>query len=148
MSLHPPTPDPANELAPTGVISATEPVPGDLPQSPPPTKRTLPGLLGVSLALFATYAGLIGILLPIQVALIDAANKVTNLAIIVTTSFVFTLFAQPIAGAISDRTRSRFGRRAPWMVGGALIGGVLLLGMGFLDSILCSRSSGCSSRCR
>ncbi|SFR68464.1 Na+/melibiose symporter [Agromyces sp. CF514] len=136
MSLQPPLPDPAAELAPTGVISATEPVPGEAPASPPPTKRTLPGLMGVSLALFATYAGLIAILLPIQVALIDEANKVANLAIIVTTSFVFTLFAQPIVGAISDRTRSRFGRRAPWMVGGALIGGVLLFGMGYLDSIL------------
>ncbi|MFE6964713.1 MFS transporter [Agromyces sp. NPDC057679] len=136
MSLQPPLPDPTTELAPTGAISATEPVPGDPPQSPPPTKRTLPGILGVALALFATYAGLIAILLPIQVALIDEANKVANLAIIMTTSFVFTLFAQPIVGAISDRTRSRFGRRAPWMVGGALIGGVLLFGMGFLDSIL------------
>ncbi|MFF2273643.1 MFS transporter [Agromyces sp. NPDC058136] len=135
MSVQPPS-DPATEIAPTGAISATEPLPGDPPASPPPTKRTLPGLLLVSLALFATYAGLIAILLPIQVALIDEQNKVANLAIIVTTSFVFTLFAQPIVGAISDRTRSRFGRRAPWMVGGALIGGVLLFGMGYLDSIL------------
>ncbi|GAA1780183.1 MFS transporter [Agromyces lapidis] len=127
--------DPATELAPTGAISATEPIPGDPPASPPPTKRTLPGILLVALTLFAAYAGLIAILLPIQVALIDEENKIANLAIIMTTSFVFTLFAQPIVGAISDRTRSRFGRRAPWMVGGALIGGVLLFGMGFLDSI-------------
>ncbi|WP_022889563.1 MFS transporter [Agromyces italicus] len=136
MSLQPPLPDPTTEVAPTGVISATAPVPGEPPQSPPPTKRTLPGILLVALTLFATYAGLIAILLPIQVAMIDEANKVTNLGIIMTVSFVFTLFAQPIVGAISDRTRSRLGRRAPWMVGGALIGGVLLFGMGFLDSIL------------
>lgn len=136
MSLQPPLPDPATELAPTGVVSAAAPVPGDPPQSPPPTRRTLPGLLLVSLTLFASYAGLIAILLPIQVAMIDEQNKVANLAVIMTTSFVFTLFAQPIVGAVSDRTRSRFGRRAPWMVGGALIGGVLLFGMGLLDSIL------------
>ena len=137
MSIPPAGPgDPTALIAPTGAISTTEPIPGEAPASPPPTKRTLPGLLSVSLALFATYAGLIAILLPIQVARIDEANKVANLAIIVTTSFVFTLFAQPIVGAISDRTRSRFGRRAPWMVGGALIGGVLLFGMGYLDSIL------------
>lgn len=136
MSPQPPLPDPATELAPTGVVSAAAPVPGDPPQSPPPTRRTLPGLLLVSLTLFASYAGLIAILLPIQVAMIDEQNKVANLAVIMTTSFVFTLFAQPIVGAVSDRTRSRFGRRAPWMVGGALIGGVLLFGMGLLDSIL------------
>ncbi len=136
MSLQPPLPDPATDLAPTGVVSAAAPVPGEPPQSPPPTKRTLPGLLLVSLTLFASYAGLIAILLPTQVAMIDEQNKVANLAVIMTTSFVFTLFAQPIVGAVSDRTRSRFGRRAPWMVGGALIGGVLLFGMGLLDSIL------------
>ena len=136
MSLQSPLPDPATELAPTGVVSAAAPVPGEPPQSPPPTKRTLPGLLLVSLTLFASYAGLIAILLPTQVAMIDEQNKVANLAVIMTTSFVFTLFAQPIVGAVSDRTRSRFGRRAPWMVGGALIGGVLLFGMGLLDSIL------------
>ncbi|MFF2494072.1 MFS transporter [Agromyces sp. NPDC058064] len=135
MSVQPPS-DPAIDVAPTGVISATEPVPGEPPASPPPTKRTLPGILLVAFALFASYAGLIAILLPMQVAVIDEENKIANLGIIMTISFVFTLFAQPIVGAISDRTRSRFGRRAPWMVGGALIGGVLLIGMGFLDSIL------------
>lgn len=134
MTAHP-AGDPASALAPTGTISTAPPAAGEPPASPPPTKRTLPGILLVALALFATYAGLIAILLPIQVALIDEENKVANLAIIMTTSFVFTLFAQPVVGAISDRTRSRFGRRAPFMVGGALIGGVLLFGMGFLDSI-------------
>ncbi len=131
-----PVGDPAAAIAPTGLIRNQPPAAGEPPASPPPTKRTLPGLLLVSLALFASYAGLIAILLPIQVALIDEKSKIGNLAIIMTTSFVFTLFAQPIAGAISDRTRSRFGRRAPWMVGGALIGGILLFGMGYLNSIL------------
>lgn len=135
MSIHPPS-DPASELAPTGVITATEPSPGDAPASPPPTWRTLPGLLTTGLVLFGIYGGIGAILLPMQVAMIDDANKVQNLAIVSTVSFVFTLFAQPIVGAISDRTRSRLGRRAPWMVGGALIGGVLLLGMGYLDSVL------------
>lgn len=134
MSVQPPS-DPATELAPTGVITATEPLPGDPPASPPPTWRTLPGLLTVGLVLFGIYGGIGAILLPMQVAIIDDANKVQNLAIVSTVSFVFTLFAQPIVGAISDRTRSRLGRRAPWMVGGALIGGVMLLGMGFLDSV-------------
>ncbi|MFT3797416.1 MFS transporter [Microbacterium sp.] len=135
MSTHP-APDPALSVAPTGTIRSEPPAAGEPPASPPPTKRTLPGILLVALALFASYAGLIAILLPIQVATIDPENKVGNLAIIMTTSFVFTLFAQPIVGAISDRTRSRFGRRAPWMVGGALIGGILLFGMGLLNSIL------------
>ncbi len=137
MSFESPMPgDPALALAPTGAISATAPVAGEPPQSPPPTKALLPGILVTALTLFATYGGLIVILLPIQIATLDEANKVANLAIVTTVSFVFTLFAQPIVGAFSDRTRSRFGRRAPWMVGGALVGGIFLLGLGSLTSLL------------
>ncbi len=88
------------------------------------------------MTLFATYGGLIAILLPTQILLLDEKHKVANLAIVTTTSFVFTLFAQPIAGALSDRTRSPFGRRIPWMVLGALVGGVLLLGMGSLQDLI------------
>jgi len=94
-------------------------------------------MLAVSLTLFATYAGLIAILLPTQIQLLFGnAAKEANLAIVTTTSFVFTLFAQPLAGAFSDRTRSRFGRRAPWMVVGALAGGILLFGMGSLTELV------------
>lgn len=137
MSIQPPASnDPTTLVAPTGAISAAAPMPGEPPQSPPPTRALLPGILVTALTLFATYGGLIAILLPTQIALIDEQNKVANLAIVSTVSFVFTLFAQPIVGAFSDRTRSRFGRRTPWMVGGALIGGIFLLGLGSLTSLV------------
>ncbi|MBS1906508.1 MAG: MFS transporter [Actinobacteria bacterium] len=129
-------PDPAAEIAPTGLIRATAPEAGEPASSPPATKRLLPSLLMASLTLFGTYGGLIAILLPVQVALLDPAHKVQNLAIVTTTSFVFTLFAQPLAGAFSDRTRSRFGRRAPWMVIGAIVGGIFLFGLGSLQDLL------------
>lgn len=128
-------PDPAAEIAPTGVISATPPGAGEPAASPPAQRRLLPSMLVASLTLFATYGGLIAILLPSQLYMLDPAHKVGNLAIVTTTSFVFTLFAQPLAGAFSDRTRSRFGRRAPWMVIGALVGGILLFGMGSLQEV-------------
>jgi MFS family permease len=104
--------------------------------SPTATRRLLPSLGITSLVLFATYAGLIAVLLPLQVTAIDPVHKVANLAIVTTTSFVFTLFAQPIVGAFSDRTRSRMGRRAPWMVIGAAVGAIFLAGLGSLTSIL------------
>lgn len=128
--------DPAAEIAPTGLIRAEQPAAGEPAASPPANKRLLPSLLIGSLTLFATYGGLIAILLPVQVALLDPAHKVQNLAIVTTTSFVFTLFAQPLAGAFSDRTRSRFGRRAPWMVIGAIVGGIFLFGLGSLSDLL------------
>ncbi|MET0977093.1 MAG: MFS transporter [Leifsonia sp.] len=103
---------------------------------PTAQRRLLPFLGLNSLVLFATYAGLISVLLPLQVAAIDEPNKVANLAIVTTTSFVFTLFAQPIVGAFSDRTRSRLGRRAPWMIIGAAVGAIFLVGFGSLTSIV------------
>ncbi|HZU93984.1 MAG TPA: MFS transporter [Microbacterium sp.] len=128
--------DPASEIAATGTIRSTAPSPGEPAASPPANRRLLPSLLVASLTLFATYGGLIAILLPSQILLIDEANKVGNLAVVTTISFVFTLFAQPIVGALSDRTRSRLGRRAPWMVLGAIVGGIFLFGLGSLTEIV------------
>jgi len=134
MTMHP-AGDPASALAPTGTISTGRPATGEPPASPPPGKALLPSILVNALALFATYGGLIVVLLPSQLYVLDPAHKVDNLAIVTTVSFVFTLFAQPIVGALSDRTRSRFGRRAPWMVSGALIGALFLFGLGALKSL-------------
>ncbi|WP_431280170.1 MFS transporter [Leifsonia poae] len=142
MSTVPPEFDAVEPLAATA--SAASPAPthlgaadlGTVPVSPSATRRLLPSLAITSLVLFATYSGLIAVLLPLQVTAIDPANKIGNLAIVTTTSFAFVLFAQPIVGAFSDRTRSRMGRRAPWMIIGAAIGAVLLAGLGTLSSIL------------
>ncbi|MFT4306616.1 MAG: MFS transporter, partial [Microbacterium sp.] len=65
----------------------------------------------------------------------DEANKIANLAIVTGTSSLFTLFAQPIVGAFSDRTRSRLGRRSPWLVLGGLGGGVLTIVLQFAPSV-------------
>lgn len=114
-STHPSAAD-GEQSSASGTTASTEwlaNVPGGPAVSPPANKRLLPSLLLSSLTLFATYGGLVSILLPTHVALIDEANKVANLAIVTTTSFIFTLLAQPIAGALSDRTRSKFGRRIP-----------------------------------
>lgn len=136
MTAHP-TPDRAIDLASSGTIRDSPPAAGEPPASPPATKALLPSMLIAALTLFATYGGLIAILLPTQIQLLfGEEHKEANLAIVTTTSFVFTLFAQPLAGAFSDRTRSRFGRRAPWMVIGALTGGILLFGMGSLTDLV------------
>ena len=105
-------------------------------QSPPAGKALLPSILLSSLTLYAAYSALIGVLLPSQIAILDEEHKVGNFALVTTVSFVFTLFAQPIVGAFSDRTRSKLGRRAPWMLFGALVGGILLLGLGSFTSLV------------
>ncbi len=68
-----------------------------------------------------------GYFLPIQVQAIDDGAKVGNLALINTLSACAAMVAQPVIGLLSDRTRTRFGARAPWMVAGAAIGFAALL---------------------
>jgi len=87
------------------------------------------------LVLFATYAGVIAILLPAQIEALDSANKAANFALVTSISSLATLFAQPIVGAFSDRTRSKLGRRSPYIVIGAAVGGLLLVGLQGLTSI-------------
>ena len=130
------SPDPAPLSAATAAATGTDAADTAGTVSPLARRGLLPSLAITSLVLFATYSGLISVLLPNQVTNIDPANKVANLAIVTTTSFVFTLFAQPIVGAFSDRTRSRMGRRAPWMVIGTAVAAAFLIGLGSLQSIL------------
>lgn len=46
------------------------------------------------------------------------------------------MIAQPVAGQISDRTRTRFGRRAPWIIIGALAGALSLIGLAFANTLV------------
>ena len=73
--------------------------------------------------------------LPAQIAVLDPHNKAASLAFIVFIAGIAGLISQPIAGALSDRTTSRFGRRRPWMLAGALFGSVALLLMANAQSI-------------
>jgi MFS family permease len=80
--------------------------------------RRLMVSLGVaSGALSAVYAGIGTVLLPQQIEDIDRAHKVAALGVVAGVSAAFALVFNPVGGALSDRTRSRFGRRAPWLVG-------------------------------
>ena len=79
-------------------------------------RRLLVSLGVANGALSGLYAGIITVLLPLQVEHIDRAHKVAALGVVSGVSAVFALVFNPIGGALSDRTRSRFGRRAPWLV--------------------------------
>ncbi|WP_216212544.1 MFS transporter [Amycolatopsis aidingensis] len=73
----------------------------------------------------------IQVLLPQQAALLDAAHKETVFGVVTGVGALVSALVNPLAGMASDRTASRFGRRHPWTVGGALtamVGFVLLAG--------------------
>lgn len=75
-----------------------------------------------NLGLWLGYFGPLQVLLPNQVQNIDNAHKATELGIVTGVGALIALLAGPITGALSDATGSRFGRRRPWIAGGALVG--------------------------
>ena len=66
------------------------------------------------------------ILLPTQIAALGAANKFTNLTIATVVGVLAAVITNPIAGALSDRTTSRLGRRRPWFLVGSILSAVTL----------------------
>lgn len=106
------------------------------PASYPRGGLVLLGQVIVKLALFATYAAFISVLLPSRVADLDPVNKVATLAAISTLAFTVNAIAQPLVGALSDHTRSRLGRRLPWMIAGAVIGGLAIGALGGAPTVL------------
>ena len=66
------------------------------------------------------------ILLPTQIAALSAANKFTNLTIATVVGVLAAVITNPIAGAFSDRTTSRLGRRRPWFIVGSILSAVTL----------------------
>src|SRR5947209_5397765 len=75
------------------------------------------------------------ILLPTQVAAIDAVNKVSNLAIVTAIGALTALITNPIAGALSDRTTSRLGRRRAWFIFGTALSAITLALMATASTI-------------
>src|SRR5262249_3664714 len=66
------------------------------------------------------------LLLPLQISTIDPAHKVANLGIVTSVAVLLALIGNPLAGALSDRTISRFGRRRPWILVGAIASALAL----------------------
>ncbi|NTZ43188.1 MFS transporter [Altererythrobacter sp. SALINAS58] len=58
----------------------------------------------------------------------DAA-RAANLAFVISVGVFMTMLAQPIVGVLSDRTRSVRGRRGPWILGGAFVAAIGLVGI-------------------
>ncbi|MEU6929702.1 MFS transporter [Streptomyces sp. NPDC046385] len=80
------------------------------------------GLSLATLAVFMAFMTPIQILLPLQLERIDPQDKNTALSLVTGLGALVAVLVNPLAGAWSDRTTSRFGRRRPWTLGGALAG--------------------------
>lgn len=110
-------------------------------QDPPPPlgglRRLMVWIVPANFGIFLVWNTIPAVLLPQQVTLmLGEENKVANLAIASTVGALAGMIAQPIAGQLSDRTRSRFGRRTPWIVLGALAGALTLIGLAFAETLV------------
>ncbi|HZO72740.1 MAG TPA: MFS transporter [Ktedonobacteraceae bacterium] len=107
-------------------------------QREPGGRVSLPYRVGLLLA--SMVGGLSSVcikqlLLPIQVSQLAPHATATAFALIASLGACAGLIAAPLAGALSDRTVSRWGRRRPWIVGGTLIAVVGLLTMAWAGTI-------------
>ena len=85
------------------------------------------GITAGTVALFLCYIGVLSLLLPLQISLLAPANKVAVFSLFTGISVLIAVVANPLGGALSDRTTSRFGRRRPWIFAGAVFMAVSLL---------------------
>lgn len=79
--------------------------------------------LGMWMALYTP----VQVLLAQQLATIDPAGKESALGLVTGLGALVALVVSPLAGALSDHTRSRFGPRRPWVAGGAVVAAAGLL---------------------
>jgi MFS family permease len=122
------------EPAEQAVPGASPSVPAASPAAPAVGLAALaepetPVRAGWTTLLFTANIGLwLGVYAPIQVLLpeqaqhLDRASKTLLLSAVMGAGALAALVTNPIAGALSDRTTSRWGRRHPWTVGGAVLG--------------------------
>lgn len=127
------TPDP--QAVPAAVVEASSGHATAERLSPPARFLLTPFIGGINFAQVAVNLGFSAVLLPNQLAMLDDANKVANLAVVSSISLLISPFAQPIVGALSDRTRSRLGRRIPWMLAGGLLMAAAFTGIGLIQSV-------------
>lgn len=112
--------------------------------SPSPQGTRPPVSLGfVAVYVLAQFGIWVALLTPVVLTLAlrvgdiaSEAEKGRWLGIILAIGGFVALVATPICGALSDRTRSRFGRRRPWLVGGLVVAGSGLLILGLAPNLL------------
>ncbi|MFE5857918.1 MFS transporter [Streptomyces sp. NPDC056500] len=120
-------PRPAREPA----VSPADPPPGKLPSAS--LGGLGPLLTVVSFSwIFPVVASIT--LIQAQLEDMDNSSKIFRFALLSGTGALVGMFANIVFGAWSDRTRSRFGRRNPWIVGGGAVAAVSLSALSFVHS--------------
>lgn len=93
--------------------------------------RLLTFFLPMAFALYANFQGVQLILVPVQIEAIDPARKIGNLALLTIFCAITGVAGLVAGGALTDATRSRWGRRAPWLAAMAIVSALAAIALGF-----------------
>lgn len=93
------------------------------------------GVVLVNVGINAAFFGPIQVLLGQQAIHFDEAEKEGILALVTGCGAAVSLVANPLFGAFSDRNTSRFGRRVPWVLFGAILGAIALVALAGAPSV-------------
>ena len=86
-------------------------------------------------ALTALWQSLHTITLPVLLLdFVPESQKNTSLGLLTLTGLLLAMFIQPLAGTVSDRSDSRWGRRRPFILAGGLLAIFLIPGLGLAGS--------------
>jgi MFS family permease len=93
------------------------------------TARWVTGLVLVNVGINAAFFGPINVFIGQQAISFDESIKEAIQSLAIACGAAVSLVANPLFGALSDRTTSRFGRRSPWVLAGAVLAALALLAM-------------------
>lgn len=127
------------------------PLPSPLPAAPGAVQEGIPTTTGlirplqatgsyIWLLVLAQFGIFVAFITPLAISLAVLVSTLAPghdeyLGYIIGAGSVVVMIITPIVGILSDRTRTRLGRRRPWILGGMLIGVVSLFVMGAAPSI-------------
>src|SRR6202522_3640881 len=109
------------------------------PMSAPPPRRAPARFIAIyALAYAALWLALLTpamITLALRVRQLAGSDPARPISMVLFAGAIAALVGNPVFGALSDRTRSRFGRRRPYLVGGAVVGFAALALIGAASSL-------------
>ncbi len=117
-------------------VTATERPPALAEPVVPVRPRWIALLVIANLAVWMGFFTPIQVLLPEQLQAISPEHKAALLGWVTGLGALAAVISNPLAGALSDRTSGRFGRRRPWVLGGGVLGAVGLVALSFQDNVV------------
>lgn len=106
------------------------------------SRRVILWLAAVNLVALGSLTAPVVAVMPLKfAALLPPDERAVALATALALGGAAALVANPLFGALSDRTRSRLGRRRPWMLGGVLAGLAFVAALAAADSVVAVTAS-------